>query len=207
MEHLEPGPRIRYMTPRPNASQTRPLKVGLILPDTDVDSARHRAGDGWRDGSMERSGPDGQDGRGARLRFHLERGPPHLSLPRQGGAGTVGVLVPARRSGGGDLPGRDRPAGELHLVSQPCLAGEDRRYRRRDLRWAPRSRSRRWLARAGVHRFWLPVRPSRQPLCRGDRHHPWLVAHRNRRFRRNLLQRSGLRAAPARPASRRALPS
>ena len=50
------------------------MKVGLILPDTEREMGGATAR--WSDLVA-----DGQDGRGSRLRFDLERRPSHLSLP------------------------------------------------------------------------------------------------------------------------------
>ncbi|CAA9582170.1 MAG: hypothetical protein AVDCRST_MAG88-3476, partial [uncultured Thermomicrobiales bacterium] len=142
---------------------------------------------------------------GRRLRLALDPRPSH---PPVGGADArgVGVLVAPvghRRRHQARRTRDDRP---LHQLPQPGAAGEDGRHPRRDQRRAADPGAGGGVARAGVHRLRLPVRPPRQPLRGGLHHHPHAPAGGADRRRGPLLPGARVRAAATRPAPARAAP-
>ena len=171
--------------------RTRPLKVGLLLPDTEgqMDGATPR----WAD-----LAGDGAAGGGGRVRLALGDRPLHPSQ-RDGDAGTVGVLVAARRPRRRHRAGRDRPARHLHRLPQPGAAGQDGRHRRRDQR---RPADPRASAPAGTSRSTAPsATPSTTASTRFEEALTiisGLLRDGHVDFDGHVLPGARLRAAPAR---------
>ncbi|CAA9554940.1 MAG: POSSIBLE OXIDOREDUCTASE, partial [uncultured Thermomicrobiales bacterium] len=170
----------------------------------DWDGAADRGGRRGADGGLRRDAGDGAAGGGGRIRLRLGLRPPPLSLPGQADQGNLGGVDNPHCPGGGDRAGGTGNAGALHRVPQPRPAGQDGRRPRRGERRTPDPGHRCRLARAGVRRLRLPLRPPRQPLRGGDRDHPPLAADRRRGPAGNLLPGKGGREPAARSAPGRA---
>ena len=150
---------------QPASSRTRPLSVGLLLPDTEgqLDGATPRWSDlrewrGWRR-------TVGFDSIWVTDHF--------IHRPRDGSAehGPWECWSLLAATGGHHRPRRARHARHLHRLPQPGAAGQDGRHRRGDQRRPAHPGHRRRLERAGVPRLRLPLRPPRRPLRGGAGDH------------------------------------
>ena len=109
--------------PAHSAARNRPLKVGLILPDTE----REMGGATARWSDLVEMAQLAET-----LGFDSLWNADHLiyRFAGPGRAGTVGMLVAAGGVGGGDAAGGAGTAGQLHLLPQSRPPGQDRRHHR-----------------------------------------------------------------------------